>query len=649
MPPVQPARIGLLGRFIRSSAFQNYGMVFILILLGAAVSVATWKPWDFHAGKKGGRLAAQAVAGQGVSGPVYLLAIAPADAERDYTSAFAAFRSAVAEAHTPVQVEKQQVFTDMADAPRQLRLLLNQAVTAEATPAALVCFTQSSAQRAREILPQLASALRRPGLARLPTISPPMKSRSIFLSYDNIMTVIRQSALTAIMAVGMTMVIITGGIDLSVGSLLALIGVICALVLKMDYGVPWWGLALLFWVLFTFLGGRARRVAALPALPRRAMIVALALAVGLACLPFTRHHILGITKHGRTTAQALVQQIGQTGKIALLVDSSRRDNVRMVEELEAELKHYPGIAIVERVEIPASGWWWPWERSPKFQRAADAVGRLVEQHGDLAAIIPVDIGSYDGAAKKLTESLVETKVVWPGMSATGLILFALCMSVFCGAITGAGTGVLATRFSIPPFIATLAIMLMARSLAISMTRSEAISNLPHDFNAWHNGFILESRVGQWLPVPVLFLALIYLAGYIVMSRTRFGRYVYAIGGNEEATRLSGVRTGKIKIWVYLINGALAGFVAALTVAKLAAGDPKTGVLKELDVIASVVVGGTSLSGGEGKVLGTLIGAVLIGVVRNALNLLGFPDTLQDFAIGAAILGAVLLDVAKKRL
>ncbi|MBE7558305.1 ABC transporter permease [bacterium] len=321
----------------------------------------------------------------------------------------------------------------------------------------------------------------------------------------------------------------------------------------------------------------------------------------------------------------------------------------MVEDFKAELRAHPGLQIIAEEEIAAPGWYWPWERGPRFQRAHDAVGRLLDEHDDLAAIVPVDIGGYDGAAKKLTESFVTTKVVWPGMSATGLILFAIFMSVFCGAVTGSGTGVLATRFSIPPFIATLAIMLMARSLAISMTRSEAISNLPHDFTAWHNGFIFEARIGQWLPVPGLFMALIYLAGHVLMTRTQFGRYVYAIGGNEEATRLSGVRTGRIKIWVYLINGALAGFVAALTAAKLAAGDPKTGVLKELDVIASVVVGGTSLSGGEGKVLGTLIGALLIGVVRNALNLLGFPDTLQDFAIGAAILGAVLLDVAKKRL
>ena len=643
------SRHSLLARFIASPYFQNYGMVFILVLLCAVVAAATWEPWDFYSGTKGGRQAAERAAEEGATGRVLLLATAQEQNAAEYEQAFESFKDEVKRRGLAIEVAEARVFTDLTEAPRNLRGMLAAALHEEATPAAFVCFTQAIAQRAGEITGQMAGASGRPGLADIPVITPKMRSRSIFLSYDNIMTVIRQSALVAIMAVGMTMVIITAGIDLSVGSLLALIGVICAMVLKMNYGIPWWGFGLLVWVILMTGGRRTPGLRGMPTWTRRGVIFGISLVLGLLVLFVAGNRILGIHKDGRATAETVIEQVGGAGQVALLVDSSRLDNRRMVEEMRAVFAEHPDITVVGEFEAPSIEHNWPWEHDDKYNRAYDITRQLMEQYPDLAAVVPVDIGTYDGASKKLTESFTDTRVFWPVMSTTGLILFALFMSVFCGAVTGSGTGVLATRFSIPPFIATLAIMLMARSLAITMTGAEAISNLPHDFTWWHNGFIFEEEIGQWLPVPVLLLVIVYFFGWMLMSKTQFGRYVYAIGGNEEATRLSGVKTGAIKVWVYLINGALAGFVAALTASKLAAGDPKTGVLKELDVIASVVVGGTSLLGGEGRVLGTLIGAILIGVVRNALNLLGFPDTLQDFAIGAAILGAVLLDVAKKKL
>jgi ribose transport system permease protein len=144
------------------------------------------------------------------------------------------------------------------------------------------------------------------------------------------------------------------------------------------------------------------------------------------------------------------------------------------------------------------------------------------------------------------------------------------------------------------------------------------------------------------------MVFLYLLAHIVMSRTIVGRYIYAVGGNPEAARLSGVPVKKILLWVYAGCGALAGLGGVIMASQFKSGDPKYGLMYELYVIAAVVVGGTSLSGGRGKVFGTLIGAFIIAVIQNGMNLTGVQSYTQKVVLGVVLLLAVLLDMLKKR-
>jgi ribose transport system permease protein len=143
------------------------------------------------------------------------------------------------------------------------------------------------------------------------------------------------------------------------------------------------------------------------------------------------------------------------------------------------------------------------------------------------------------------------------------------------------------------------------------------------------------------------MVILYAAAHVVMSRTRLGRHVYAVGGNRAAARLSGIRIRRVLLVVYMISGAMAGLGGVIEASKLKSGDPKFGEMYELYVIAAVVVGGTSLAGGEGKVLGTLIGALILAVIENGMNLVGIESFTQKIVLGLVILGAVLLDMLKK--
>ena len=152
-----------------------------------------------------------------------------------------------------------------------------------------------------------------------------------------------------------------------------------------------------------------------------------------------------------------------------------------------------------------------------------------------------------------------------------------------------------------------------------------------------------------LPFPVLLMVLVFSTAHLVLTRTRLGRYAYAIGGNEEATRLSGVPVDRYKLWVYCISGFLAAVSGAILAARLDSAVPIAGTGSELDVIAAVVIGGTSLMGGEGKVTGSLIGALIMGVVRNGLNLLLVSPYWQSVVIGLIILLAVAVDLLRRRI
>jgi ribose/xylose/arabinose/galactoside ABC-type transport system permease subunit len=215
--------------------------------------------------------------------------------------------------------------------------------------------------------------------------------------------------------------------------------------------------------------------------------------------------------------------------------------------------------------------------------------------------------------------------------------FAVGLCLLTGAACGLVNGTLVTRGRLPPFIATLGMMSMARGAALLYTNGRPISGFDAGFRAISTGRPLM------IPAPVLLMAAIYLAGHFVLTRTVFGRYVYAIGGNEEATRLSGVRVGAYKTAVYVLSGATSATAAVTLTARLNSAQPIAGIMYELDAIAATVIGGTSLMGGSGSLVGTLVGALIMGVLRNGLNLLGISSFLQQVVIGAVIVAAVLLD------
>lgn len=236
-----------------------------------------------------------------------------------------------------------------------------------------------------------------------------------------------------------------------------------------------------------------------------------------------------------------------------------------------------------------------------------------------------------------------------GSSPTLAIALGLACGVATGALIGGSSGAIIARFSIPPFLVTLAVMLMARGMAFILCDGQPVYELPASLMTLGRGFILEGILGSLLPVPVAVLAVAYALFAILLGRTVFGRGVIAVGSNEEASRLAGIPVGRTKVFVYLITGALCGLAGVLHVGKLMAADPKVGEMWELNVIAAVVVGGTSLFGGRGTMAGTLVGALIIGVLNNSLNLLHVEHFWQKVVLGGVILAASLVDALLRKL
>lgn len=228
-------------------------------------------------------------------------------------------------------------------------------------------------------------------------------------------------------------------------------------------------------------------------------------------------------------------------------------------------------------------------------------------------------------------------------------------STIAGMVTGCGLAILACSalgffsgsmiafFGVPPFVATLGMMMVGSGLAYMLSGGLSVYQLPESFDWLGRG---DDFAG--IPNAVVLMVILYLLAHIVMSRTTVGRYIYAVGGNPEAARLSGVPVKKILLWVYAVCGALAGLGGVIMASQFKSGDPKYGLMYELYVIAAVVVGGTSLSGGRGKVFGTLIGAFIIAVIQNGMNLTGVQSYTQKVVLGVVLLLAVLLDMLKKR-
>ncbi|HTY09804.1 MAG TPA: ribose ABC transporter permease [Bacteroidota bacterium] len=219
---------------------------------------------------------------------------------------------------------------------------------------------------------------------------------------------------------------------------------------------------------------------------------------------------------------------------------------------------------------------------------------------------------------------------------------AIAAGLTIGALSGAFAGVCVTRFSITPFIATLALMTIFRGAAYIFTDGRPIWELPSQFSQLAGGRVYG------IPYPTLIMAVVFAVAYVVLKWTRFGRHVYAVGGNKEAARLAGIDTDRVLIGVYVICGVLTSLSGILLASRVNSGQPNAGLMYELDVIAAVVVGGTSLAGGRGSIVGTLLGAVLIGVLRNGLNLLDVNSYVQQVVVGFVILITVMIDQTRKK-
>ena len=369
-------------------------------------------------------------------------------------------------------------------------------------------------------------------------LSSPVTSsgKNIFLSYGNLLDVLRQVSTTGLIATGMTAVIITGGIDLSVGSLMAICSVVCAML--------------------TVPGTMPAVLMGVPAVA----LVALVLGILL-----TRFILLNLEK--QRTAGRRSRDV-------------RLDTVRGVIT--------PGI---------------------------------------------VGLGLC-GLALWFLAPQIETK-----FGVLGVLLAAPCVGLLFGALNG----FIIVAGRLQPFIVTLAMMVTALGVArLTAGQNNAVLPVYTGSNATADFDMLRSLVYGVIPMPGLFFIAAILIYGAILRFTPFGRYVYAIGGNEEATRLSGIATGRVKIATYAISGLLAGIAAVLYVAQYRQGKPDAGAGLELDAIAAVVIGGTSLMGGRGSLAGTFCGVLIFGLLSNILQLHNINSNLQLVLKGMIIIGTVLV-------
>ena len=370
------------------------------------------------------------------------------------------------------------------------------------------------------------------------------------------------------------------------------------------------------------------------------------------------------TAEDREFSDAAEAQLESNGADVLAVVNGQPADVRKaIEEIQAEGKTIDAIAanavtakwnVYDRFEdvgnskcVTPKPYTWP-----DFLKMSNVLG-VANQTAIYAIIaigmtmviitggIDLGVGSLVALAA-VVSSLVLRDYAGAKEASVAAVVLATVLGVVICALAGVFVGGMVTMFRMPPFIVTLGIMMMCSGMAFNLSNGQSIDKLPRAY------FWLGGQQSFGVPNPVWLMIGLYLIAHVVMSRTVFGRYVYAIGGNAEAARLSGVPVNRVLLTVYTICGALAGLGGVVLASQLAAGDPKFGKMYELDVIAAVVVGGTSLMGGRGKIFGTLIGAFIIAVIKNGMNLMNVEPFNQLIVLGAVLLVAVLLDQLKRR-
>ncbi|HIF9194981.1 TPA: ribose ABC transporter permease [Photobacterium damselae] len=254
----------------------------------------------------------------------------------------------------------------------------------------------------------------------------------------------------------------------------------------------------------------------------------------------------------------------------------------------------------------------------------------------LTAGIDLSVGSVLALCGAFAATLIAMEVP---------VLIAVPTALLAGAILGAISGVIIAKGKVQAFIATLVTMTLLRGVTMVYTDGRPIStgftDVADSFAWFGTGYAMG------IPVPIWLMVMVFAAAWYLLNHTRFGRYVYALGGNESATRLSGINVDRVKIGVYAICGFLSALAGIIITSRLSSAQPTAGMGYELDAIAAVVLGGTSLAGGKGRIMGTLIGALIIGFLNNALNLLDVSSYYQMIAKAVVILLAVLVDNKNK--
>jgi len=293
--------------------------------------------------------------------------------------------------------------------------------------------------------------------------------------------------------------------------------------------------------------------------------------------------------------------------------------------------------------------------SPAFLKAQNLINvvRQISVIGFLAIGVTVviistgidlSLGSVLGLSAVVAASFAQElgwkEALYPGMEFPLIvpILAGLAVGVACGAING----LLIATFRIPPFIATLGMMTAARGVAYIYSNGRPVSTLTDPFLFIGQGYLLG------IPVPIILFGIVIIGTSLMLSYTRFGRNIYAIGGNELAARVSGIDISRTKVWIYIFSGLMAGLGGIVLSSRIASATPGLGIGFELDAIAAAVIGGTSFAGGIGTVWGTVVGALIIGTMNNGLDLLNVSPFYQQVVKGVIIVVAIIIDERKNR-
>lgn len=354
-----------------------------------------------------------------------------------------------------------------------------------------------------------------------------------------------------------------------------------------------------------------------------------------------RAQVLAVVKGDPPTVRAELERLAASGAVDIIATTPACRDWAVWESL----RRLPAFAAAE-VRAPSPHGQSTFLSASNLRNVADQIAVIAIIAIGMTMVIitggiDLSVGSLVALSAVTTAWLIQR---WGGATATGAaMLGASAAAVAVCGITGLFSGAMITTFRIPPFIATLAMMQVASGLAFIVARGQSIYDIPASFTWLGRG----ETVGG-VPNSVVLMLAAYALAHLLMTRSVTGRHVYAVGGSSEASRLSGVSTRRTLLFVYLVSGFVAGIGGVMTTSQLKAGAPTYGVMYELYVIAAVVVGGTTLTGGEGRIFGTLVGAFIIAVIRNGMNLMNVEPYTQKIVLGLVILAAVLLDMVRRR-